>query len=242
MKHLIGWTLGLAVSASAAAQTLPTAPSGCARDLAMRSYCSSYSAPPLRGPINVKFFAVVDKASYSNINSILKRYTDFENWPEYVDATGRTDILFNTSKVLKPLPATDGNGEVMRHYADYRIDSVIGYQNVRVVTHNTLVDAYDGALRSLEFTAQNKGQQEVPTGEPALNGSIGVQSQTGNVHVVDCASSELCSEDQYLLIYESTVTPDIDLLPNLAARSITRGIESLLIGMFLLGDADGDIL
>lgn len=242
MKHLIGWTLGLAVSASAAAQTLPTAPSGCARDLAMRSYCSSFDAPPLRGPINVKLFAVVDKADYTSVDGVIKRYTDFERWPAYVDATGRTDIVFNTSKVLKPLPATSGSAEVLRHYANYRIDSVIGYQDVRVVTHNSVVKAYTGALASLEFVAQNKGTQEVPTGEPALNGSVGVQSQTGSVHVVDCASSELCSADQYLLIYQSTVTPDIDLLPNLAARSISRGVESLLIGMFLLGDADDDIL
>jgi len=242
MKHLFGFSMGLLLSASAVAQTLPVAPTGCARDLAQRSFCSGFEAPPLRGPLTVKFFAVVDKASYPNVESILERYTDFESWPDYVAATGRTDVIFKTSKVLQPLPATGTRGEVMRHYADYRIDSVIGFQNVRAVTHNFSVPAYKGALSSIEFVAQSSGPQEVPPGEPALNGSVGVQKQTGSVHAVDCDNSALCSGDQYLLIYESTVTPDIDLLPSLAARSITRGVESILIGMFLLDDLDDDIL
>lgn len=243
MKNWIVLSMGLGLAASASAKTLPTAPEGCIRDLQTKNFCSAYEAPALRGPITVKFFATVDKASYPTIDDLLERYTDFEAWPAYVESTGRTDVIFNSSEVLPSIPATDSSPEILRHYADYQIDSVIGYQDVRVVTHNIRVDDYPGALGSIEFEVQTSGSQPVPAGEPALEGAVGVQQQTGSVHAVDCINSDLCADDQYLLVYESTITPAIDLLPNLAARSITRGVESILIGMFLMDQGgDDDIL
>ena len=60
-----------------------------------------------------------------------------------------------------------------------------------------------------------------------------MQFQTGSVHAVDCASGSyaFCSEEQFLLIYETNLQPDIDILPKVAAASIQSAIEALLVGM-----------
>ena len=44
-----------------------------------------------------------------------------------------------------------------------------------------------------------------------------------------------------LLVYQTTVRPDIDLLPSIAATAMTGGIESLLIGMFLTEDSNDPV-
>jgi hypothetical protein len=219
------------------------APSNCGDDLVVQQYCSDYTAGILSGGVEVSFFAVVDKADYPTIDSLLAKYTDFAKWPDYVAATGRTAIIFNQSLKLESLPASQTSNEVLRHYADYKIDSPLGYQDVRVVTHNVTVDPYEGALGSVEFEVQTEGMQDLPVDVAPLEGAVGVKSQTGNVHVVDCAKSDLCTDERYLLIYQSKIVPEIDLLPKLAAGPISEGIESILIGMFLIDNADdGDVL
>jgi len=123
------------------------------------------------------------------------------------------------------------NETIFRHFYDYRLKSPIGYQNVRGVTFNSRVTPYAGALASLEFEAQNTGAQEVPAGEKLLVGSEGVKFQTGAVHAVSCAATNFCDDTQWLLVYETKLQPEIDLLPKVAATSIQAGIEALLVGM-----------
>ncbi len=232
----LGLFLGVASLSSAMAEDkqLPVAPDGCLRDIVTLGYCSSFEAPVFRGPIKVNFFAVVPADQFADIDTIVKRYTGFDKWPAYVLASGSDAVVFNQSATLAPLPATEESPEILRHYADYRIDSPIGYQDVRVVTHNFEVAPYANALASLEFEVQTTGPQEVPADAPNLDGSEGVKEQTGSVHVVDCVNTDLCGEQELLLIYESTILPEIDLLPRVAAESILQGIESILIGMYLI--------
>ena len=247
MKALLTTGLGLILGASsftaamAQSKSLPVAPDGCVRDIVTFGYCSSFDAPLFRGPIDVNFFAVIPADQFADMDAIIGRYTSFEKWPDFVLASGSDAVVFNQSATLASLPATEDSPEILRHYADYRIASPIGYQDVRVLTHNFMVAPYEGALASLEFTVQNSGPQDVPTDAPALNGSEGVKEQTGSVHIVDCADSDLCTDDQLLLIYESRILPEIDLLPRVAAESILQGIESILIGMFLVPEETPEV-
>lgn len=244
MKNI---TLALALSLPAlslSAKSLPDVPKDCLEDIQLKGFCADSEAPIFKGPVKVKFFIVVDKSTYPTIDSAVARYADFPAWPDYVAASGKTNVEFNTSVTLAPLPAKDGQPEIMRHYSNYRMKApVVGWQDVRSVIHNYIVPAYDGALASLEFEVQNEGTQEVPVGEEPLEGSIGVSAQTGSVHVLSCEASELCSKDQQLLVYASTITPDIDILPSVAAGAILEAVEGIIIGMFLdTGAGDGEIL
>lgn len=243
-KMLLALGLSTGLSSLCQAAALPQIPVDCDKDIALKSYCTSFeTSGVISGDVTVKLFAVVNRSEFPDYVAAFEQYVAFSQWPGYAEASGRTDVIFNTSVAVDSLIAEDGT-ELLRHYADYRLNSVIGYQNVRVVTHNYVVDPYEGALGSIEFAAQTSGAQPVPEGADPLNGSIGVQSQIGSVHAVDCNFSELCGEDQMLLVYETTVRPDIDLLPQLAGRAISNGIESLLIGMFLMDDqsSDDDVL
>ncbi|SMF76599.1 hypothetical protein [Pseudobacteriovorax antillogorgiicola] len=236
--------LGLSVSTLGFAKALPEAPADCLDSIQLKGFCSDFSAPPLVGSVKIKFFVAAEKSDFPTVDSATSRYLDFVAWPGYALASGTDNLEFNQSAVLAPIPAQGDQAEILRHYADYRIAApIVGWQNVRVLTHNTVVKTYDGALASLEFVVQNQGPQEVPAGAAELDGSEGVKDQIGSVHVVDCSTSELCTSNQHLLIYESTVTPDINILPTIAGKAIQDGIEGIMIGMFLnVDNGDGDIL
>lgn len=234
MKIALSLGLSLFASSLLQAKTLPTPPANCAADIAALGFCSSSDAPPFKGAVDIRFFVVVDKASYPAVDDLLNRYLSFSSWPAFSESTGTDDLLF-TKSVRMPTITVNG-AKVYRHYYDYKLKSPIGYQKVRGVTFNSKVTPYPGALASVEFTAQNSGPQAVPAGEKALNGSEGVQFQTGSVHALDCDSRfDFCGSDQYLLMYETKVQPDIDLLPKVAAGSIAKGIEALLVGMLFNG-------
>lgn len=244
MKNL-ALALGLMLPAVGyAGKTLPNVPSDCMDDIELQSYCASTKAPIFKGPVKVAFFVVVGKSEFPSVESAVERYMDFDAWADYVAASGQDNVEIDLSTTLDPIPAKEGSNEVFRQYSAYRMKApVVGWQEVRAVSHNYEVPAYDGALTSVDFVIQNSGSQEVPVGEAPLNGSEGVKSQTGSLHVVSCEKSELCSEDQMLLIYESTITPDIDILPSVAAGAIKDAIGGIVIGMFLeLGAGDGEVL
>lgn len=240
MKSVWMMFLGLAVSGTSLASPLPSAPSGCFGDILRKGFCSSYkTSGVVSGSITVDLFAVVYKEDYPSVEELFNRFSDFERWPEFAEASGRTDVLFSDSRLMDEFE--DENGKTMVHYSDYRLNSVIGYQSIRVVTNNTIVEPFEGALGSIVFNVKTEGEQQVPEGADPLEGAEGVQFQDGSVHAVDCVNSILCDDDQMLLIYQTTVRPDIDLLPSLAATAITNGIESLLIGMFLTEDSDDPV-
>ncbi len=230
MQRVIALSLAL-MSGMASAKNLPAIPADCAKSVAEVGYCSAVQAPTFKGPIDMQFFVVVDKSSYPTVDSIINRYLAFDYWPEFSKSTDSDALLFNKSARMASFDKDQTT--IYPHYYDYKMKSPIGYIKVRGVTHNYFVPAVTGAVRTLEFVAQANGPQTVPAGEKPLNGLEGVKFQTGAVHAVDCSSNPVafCSADQFLLVYETNVQPDIDLLPKVAAASIQAGIESLLVGM-----------
>jgi hypothetical protein len=127
----------------------------------------------------------------------------------------------------------DGQGQVlMRQYFDYKLKSPIGYQKIRGITHNQrMIKPYRGAESTTEFVVQTSGVQEVPAGEKPLNGAEGLKLQTGSLNLVSCEGTGLCSDQQWIVIYESTITPAINLLPKVVASSVEKGIADVIVGM-----------
>ncbi len=230
MKALLGLGLLTAAQALAAGQ-LPTAPANCAEAIAEKSYCSETVYPQGGFPFTTRFFVVVEKEVYPTVEVLLDKYMAFDQWPAYVGTVDSNAIIFNKSARLSD--KSDELGQtVARHYYDYKLKSPIGYQKVRGVTHNTrLAKAYTGAEATIEFSAQTSGPQEVPAGEKALNGAEGVKVQVGAISAVACTGSNLCNDNQWLLIYETSITPTINLLPKVASASVVEGLEVILLGM-----------
>jgi hypothetical protein len=220
---------GHAVAETAKAPPVPKDVAGCVDSIAEKNFCVETEASSF--PINIRFYIVVDKEAYPTVETLLDKYMAFDQWPAYTDTVGSDSIVFNRSARLADLDAEDG-GTIARHYYDYKLKSPIGYQKVRGVTNNhRLAQPYAGAEGTIEFAAQTTGAQEVPSGEKPLNGAEGVKLQTGVINAVACENNTLCSEGQWLLTYESSITPAITLLPKVAAGSIEQGLETVLIGM-----------
>ncbi|HYX37006.1 MAG TPA: hypothetical protein VE954_28225 [Oligoflexus sp.] len=233
MKSMIALGMGCLLTTHAFAATkavpVPKNVATCVASITDKGYCVETEAASF--PINVRFYIVVDKETYPTVEGLLEKYLAFDAWPAYTETVGSDAIVFNKSARLDDLTLADGN-VVARHYYDYKLKSPIGYQKVRGVSHNLRLAApYGGALGTIEFTAQTTGPQEVPAGEKALNGAEGVKLQTGIINAVECKTNALCSEGQWLLTYESTITPAITLLPKVAASSIEQGLETVLVGM-----------
>jgi hypothetical protein len=220
---------GHAVAETAKAPPVPKDVAGCVASIAEQNFCVETEASSF--PINIRFYIVVDKEAYPSVETLLDKYMAFDHWPAYTDTVGADTIVFNRSARLSDLSSDDGS-TIARHYYDYKLKSPIGYQKVRGVTYNHRLDTpYAGAEGTIEFAAQTTGAQEVPNGEKPLNGAEGVKLQNGVINAVSCENNQLCGEGQWLLTYESSITPAITLLPKVAAGSIEAGLETVLIGM-----------
>ncbi len=234
MKTWIAFGMGCLLTGHAFAETAKAPPvpkdvAACTAAIADQRFCVETNASGF--PIDIKFYIVVDKETYPTVELLLDKYMAFDQWPAYTDTVGSDAIVFNRSARLDDLTADDGS-TIARHYYDYKLKSPIGYQKVRGVTYNNrLATPYEGAVGTIEFAAQTSGAQEVPSGEKPLNGAEGVKLQTGVINAVDCTDNALCSEGQWLLTYESSITPAITLLPKVAAGSIQAGLETVLVGM-----------
>jgi hypothetical protein len=212
-------------------KSIPPIPANCANGVADKGYCTEAVIPPGGFPISIRFFVVVEKENYPTGEDLLTKYLAFDQWPAYAESTGSDNLIFNRS--LRMQDKVDGQGQVlMRQYFDYKLKSPIGYQKIRGITHNQrMIKPYRGAESTTEFVVQTSGVQEVPAGEKPLNGAEGLKLQTGSLNLVSCEGTGLCSDQQWIVIYESTITPAINLLPKVVASSVEKGIADVIVGM-----------
>ena len=235
MIHGFTLLLGVLFGAVAMGGTLPTAPEQCQEDISLKNYCTEMVAGTFSGPIELRFFLSVEKSAYGSVEEALNQYLNFEQWPAFAEQAEATNIVYRSSVTLPSIFDEVNKRDVFRHYADFKIAApIVQWQEVRSVTHNYWVEPYEGALASIEFVVQNEGSQDVPPGADPLEGAIGIRSQTGYFHGVDCATTnKLCPEDSYLIVYDSIVEPDLDILPKISGGAIQAVIEKLMLGMYL---------
>jgi hypothetical protein len=227
----VGLYAGANAAQAAEERRVPAIPASCTASVEDKGYCTETLIPSGGFPITVRFYVVVDKDNYPTGDDLLDKYLAFDQWPAYAESTGSDSIIF--AKSVRMSDKKDAQGRVaMRHYFDYKLKSPIGYQKIRGVTHNyRLAKAHVGAVSTTEFYVQTSGPQDVPAGEKPLNGAEGVRLQTGALNLVSCAGTNLCSNSQWIVIYESTITPAINLLPKVVAQSVEKGVEDIIVGM-----------
>ncbi len=213
------------------AAVIPSPPPSCAEEVAQKGFCTETLFTNNAFPFTIRFFAVVDKAVYPNVDSLLAKYFAFGNWPDYVKSTGNDNIIYLSSQSMPDKEGAQGS-KIVRHYFDYKIRSPIGFQHIRGVTHNTLLKvAHEGAVSTTEFEVQTTGEQEVPKGEKPLVGAEGLKLQYGSVSTISCEGQTICGPEQWLVLYESTITPAVNLLPKSAAAAVEKGITDVIVGM-----------
>ncbi len=238
MKKFIGLGLGALLAQGAFAQAdvkvpakvLPELPASCDDLIASNGlYCSGNTISGNKA--SVTFAAVVSKEIFPTVDAILARYNSFDRWPEFADVSPQKVIEFTRggSKALTDVVNEDGTVTKRQTY-EYKL-KIQGIpllkQDVRGTSYTNIVTAYEGALASLEFAAQ---------ATPALAGEVspkGFKSQVGSIHALECDANVLsvCDEGKWLLVYTTTVQPDVSFAMGIAANTVTAGIEDLLVGM-----------
>lgn len=220
-----------AMAQATAVKVLPALPEACEDQIADNGlYCSGNVITGAK--TTVTFAAVVSKEAFPTVESILARYNSFERWTEFAAASPAKVIEFSKggSLPLAPVENEDGTTTLRHKYAyQLKIQGIpLLKQSVAGVTYNTvLATPYEGALASLEFSAKTG---TVLADEVAPKG---LKSQVGSIHAVTCDATVLsvCDESKWLLVYETTVQPDVSFAMTIAANTVTAGIEDLLVGM-----------
>ena len=235
MKKFIALGFGCLLAQGAMAQdevikVLPALPEGCEDQIANNGlYCSANVITSNK--TTVTFATIVSKDALPTVDAILARYASFDRWPEFADVSQEKVIEFarGGSKALSDLTNADGT-ITKRHVYEYSL-KIQGIpflkQAVKGTTYNTIVSAYEGALASLEFEARANAAD---ASEVAPKG---LKSQVGSIHALACDPEILaaCDENKWLLVYETTVQPEVSFAMSIAANTVTAGIEDLLIGM-----------
>lgn len=228
MKKFIALGFGCLLAQGALAQdaeekVLPSIPADCADQIADNGlYCSTNSIDG--NEVTVTFAAVVSKEAFPAVENILSRYTSFARWPEFAAASPQKVIEFSKNGSAAGGETTESEvGTVYTHAYDYslKIQGIpLLKQAVKGTTTNTILTAaYPGAEGSLEFAAGA--------------GAKGLKSQVGSIHALVCDADalEVCDESKWLLIYQTTVQPEVSFAMGIAANTVTAGIEDLLVGM-----------
>lgn len=209
-------------------KSLPSLPADCAAQIESSGlFCSSISVAG--DMIDVTFLGLADKGTFPTVDSLIERYLDFARWPEFVKNSPQDVVVYKSGgSVAYETKMTDDGRALYPQFFDYDL-KVQGIpllrQNVRGVTYNYDVDAYDGALRSIEFQAQ-KGP--LPEYKQTLKG---MNSQIGSVHALECTGQEFCDDSKWLVVFYTRVQPNLSIAMNITAKTMQAGIEDILTGM-----------
>ncbi|MBC7659433.1 MAG: hypothetical protein H7249_06965 [Chitinophagaceae bacterium] len=236
MKRFIALTLALIAQGAMAqgGKALPALPASCEDQINSNGlYCSASKVLSDSKTVNVTFAAVVSKDSkhFKTVDALLSRYTDFKSWPLYAAGSPQAALEFSAHGSVALPSIVDASGvKTLRHVYEYNL-KIQGIpllkQPVHGITYNQIVAPYAGAQASLEFAAQTAPVADFPFSPK------GVKSQTGSIHVLNCDPAVLtaCDASKWLVVYETTAVPSVSFAMAIAAKSMTAGIEDLLVGM-----------
>jgi hypothetical protein len=207
MKLAIIWFLVL-INSSVFSGELPVKPVGCYDN---SNFCSTIEVKKINGVkvLDLEVFALIERRHFPDIKSIIDRFIDFHQWPQYV--AGSENIKFDISESL----FTAGND--YSHRFDYTIKAPwpVRKSRVRGVAHfNEATSSFSGSLISYKFDLD----KTKPFG--------GVSEYYGSIHVYNETS------DFFEVSYKSIVSPSITTGLDLAKPYVRKPIEEILRGMY----------
>lgn len=187
---------------------LPVKPSDCYSE---SSFCSTISVKRINGVkvLDLEVFALIDRNQFPDIESVIGRFVDFYQWPQYV--AGSDNINFSISEAI------DSEINSYTHKFDYTIKAPWPVRKSRVygIAHfEEATTSFPGSLLSYSFKI-DKNQSYG-----------GVNEYYGDVHVYNK------SERFFEVSYKSIVSPTIKIGLDLAKPYVRKPIEEILRGMY----------
>jgi hypothetical protein len=196
------------ISFTSLAGTLPVKPIDCYKD---SNFCSTISVKRINGTkvLDLEVFALIDRNKFPDIDSVIGRFVDFYQWPQYV--AGSDNIDFTLSETV------ESRDSEYSHRFDYTIKApwpvrksrVFGIADFSKVTEN-----FPGSLLSYSFTI-----------DKTVNYG-GVSEYFGNVHIYNKTA------EYFEVSYKSIVSPTIKIGLDLAKPYVCKPIEEILQGMY----------
>ncbi|MBF0205891.1 MAG: hypothetical protein HQK53_03295 [Oligoflexia bacterium] len=203
----------------------PTAPENC---FAERSYCAKTSIVYEGSTryIQVVLFASIDASNYPTTASLMDRYFDFDHWSVFLQ--GKESIKPIRSKGL---PVTYENGHpVYTHLHHYYSEAPFPIWTLEVKELSIYRPMIPSQMQDAEITYEFdliKGRHVIPELNEDFTDAVGVKNKYGRMFL------KLDPEAQKYLVYVVTqTTPQIDLLPSIAAPYIEKSVTTIFEGVF----------
>lgn len=192
----------------ALAAELPKAPTNC---FSSASYCSVVKVLRVNGEklLKVEVFSKIERHLYPDVDSIIGRFVDFFQWPQYV--SGSENIRFASSEAL------DIESADYSHRFRYTIKAPwpVRKSEVAGTTHyNESTSEFNGSLKSYSFDLDKTEAVK------------GLSRYYGDVHVYGM------TKDFFEVSFVAFVSPTIKIGLDLAKPYIQRPIQEILVGMF----------
>ena len=208
----------------------------CRADLFRKGSCSkSYvnrTADDKYKDTLIHLYKAVPKSDYT-VENITERFLNFDRWKEYAEGQGSVEMT-NVGKVGI---VEQGGRNYHRQYSNYKVDSPIGFvKTIAVTDYRILESPFKGSQLSAVYgtVAAPAGESlSVLPGEASYQEPYNLKYQYGFVNVLDCSKLSWCpSGDYWILVYDTYIRPEIDLLPESAAPYIESSLNGLIRGMF----------
>ena len=202
---LLGLILNLSVAHTA---ELPKAPSDC---FSTNTFCSNVKVMRLNGKklLKVEVFSKIDRKLYPDVTSVIGRFVDFYQWPQYV--AGSENISFSTSDLL------DTRNSDYTHRFRYTIKAPWPLRKSEIAgttDYNESTTDYKGSLKSYSFTLDK------------TKPSKGLSEYNGAVHVYSMTDSH------FEVSFVAFISPTIKIGLDMAKPYIQRPIQEILVGMY----------
>lgn len=198
----------ISISCISLAGNLPVKPTDCYKN---SNFCSTISVKRINGSkvLDLEVFALIERSKFPDIDSVIERFVDFYQWPQYV--AGSDNINFTLSEAI------DSRNGQYSHRFDYTIKAPWPVRKSRVfgvADFLEVTSSFSGSLLSYSFSI-----------DKSLNYG-GVSQYYGNVHIYNK------TDDFFEVSYKSIVSPTIKIGLDLAKPYIRRPIEEILKGMY----------
>jgi hypothetical protein len=197
----------------AVAAPIPAAPANC---FTGKSYCVSSDVVRLNdGNRAIKIVVHMDpmQTRYNTVEELQARYFDFAQWPSYV--ADSSNIQFQDSEEGS---MTLGGKEVITHRHTYTAKAPWPVSKMEVV------DLVYYKMEKRPDTVLSTVFDQVP----GFSKREGLKHNSGELHLYQDAKGSL------KVYFTTTVTPSLDILPNVAKSFIQNTILDVIKGMFEL--------
>jgi len=192
--------------------SLPIIPLNC---FSNNQYCTKISIERDQNSskiIRIKAFLKLNKSKFGELNDVLERFYNFDQWDSYVADSNNINFITTEPR------AVESREELTRHFTHYNVKVPWPLKRLEVidlVKYINISNKFPDSLHSASFSSVSDFRDRE-----------GIKYSNGFLHIA------LSSDESYFVLYYITdVLPSISILLSKAAPYIEAALMDILLGV-----------